>query len=113
MLMSPSSEAGADVRADRSFCLDPAHQLELAAIHSHGVHVLHGLVIACAHGLGALRRGSLKATHGGAHLVGVGAAGFLDGLLVEEEHAVAVGAVQVGLGLVGGLKLGQELAVFG
>jgi hypothetical protein len=55
----------------------------------------------------------LQAAQGGTHGIGVGALGLFDRGLVGEEHAVAVGAVQVGRGLVGGGELGDELLVLG
>src|SRR5260221_3244442 len=83
---------------------DISDDLELSSRDPHNIHRLDGLMIACAHRLLALRGHPLQATHGFAHLVGLGRVGLLDRGLVEINQAIAIGAVEVWVGLVGRLE---------
>ncbi len=70
-------------------------------------------MVAGADCLLALRGHPFEAAQRVAHLVGLGRLRFLDRRLVGVDHAVGVGAVEVGLDFVGGLEGVDELLVLG
>ena len=71
-----STRTLAGIGADRVLTRHLVGDIELAALDLHHVHGLHGLVIAGADGLFALRGRPGEAAQGRAHLVGVGALAF-------------------------------------
>src|SRR5262249_25016298 len=107
------SEPSTLVLADGLVASDLADDLELPAGDLDDVHRLDGLVITRADGLLALRRLPFEAAQSLTHLVGLGRLRLLDRGLVGIDQAVGIGAVEIRVGLVGGLDGLDELLVLG
>src|SRR5665213_968172 len=107
-----ASESLAGIRPDRLRSRHLADDLELATREFDRVHVLDRLVVAGAHLFHALRRHPFEIGHCRAQLVGIGAMRLFHRRLVEVQHAIRIGAVEVRWCLVCGLECSHEFPVF-